>query len=139
MSALSYTDALAYYDCDIDLKHGVRAAVEQEIEAEKKNIQPRDYLPPEHVPFSQEAMAAVEQREADEITEETDRLNRARRDAQLRVGERLTMLQNRWAALVSKNLSLSAANITAHADIDVLNARKLELEAELVRLDANGP
>lgn len=86
--------------------------------------------------YQQEAMAAFEQREADEISEETDRLNRARRDAQLRVGDKLSVLQNRWAGLVSKNLSLSAANLTARADIDALSQRKLELEAELARLDA---
>ena len=81
-------------------------------------------------------MAAVEQRVVDEVSEETDHLNRARRDAQLRVGERLSTLESRWSALVSKNLSLSAANITARADIDALSQRKLELEAELARLDA---
>lgn len=86
--------------------------------------------------YQQEAMAAFEQREADKISEETDRLNRARRDMQLRIGDKLSVLQNRWAGLVSKNLSLSAANLTVRAEIDTLSKRKLELEAELARLDA---
>ena len=82
-------------------------------------------------------MGAVEQRAADDISEETDHLNRARRDAQLRVGERLSTLENRWGALVSKNLSLSVANLTARADTSALSQRKVELEAELARLDAD--
>ena len=82
-------------------------------------------------------MGAVEQRATDDISEETDHLNRTRRDAQLRVGERLSTLENRWGALVSKNLSLSVANLTARADISALSQRKVELEAELARLDAD--
>ena len=52
MSTLPYTDALAYYDRDIDTKQGVRAAVEQEIEAEKQRFKPGEYLEPERELFS---------------------------------------------------------------------------------------
>lgn len=52
MGTLPYTDALAYYDRDIDTKQGVRAAVEQEIEAEKQRFEPAEYLEPAPELFS---------------------------------------------------------------------------------------
>lgn len=52
MGTLPYTDALAYYDRDIDTKQGVRAAVEQEIEAEKQRFEPAEYLGPAPELFS---------------------------------------------------------------------------------------
>ena len=52
MSALLYTDALAYFDRDIDVKQGVRAAVEQEIEDEKRRFEPGAYLSPAAALFS---------------------------------------------------------------------------------------
>ena len=44
-------------------------------------------------------------------------------------------LESRWAALVSKNLSIRAANLTAAAEIEDYQRRAREVERELAQLD----
>ena len=215
---LPYSDALPYYDRDIDTKPGLRAAVQREIENERRriNFDADAVLPPAHEPFAgrdelrslyeavqhgqsmnvldgarhelsepkkgakasaaewqaaldnaetqlahmdvrlknvellrryganlwrlhnyeQEAMAELQTRATDELKDETDDLNRARSDAQLRAGDKLTTLESRWGALVSKNLEIHVANLTARADIEALLAQRAQLAAQLQEMDA---
>ena len=63
-------------------------------------------------------------------------VNRARKNAQLGVGEKLAKLESRWASLVSKNLSIRAANLTAQAETDDYRRRAQAIEHELKQMDA---
>ena len=64
---LPYTDALPYYDREIDTIPQMRELVDQEIEAEKKllNYDPQTLLPPEHAvsPLLAEELARAERGE----------------------------------------------------------------------------
>ncbi|WFD48829.1 hypothetical protein GLX27_003500 [Malassezia furfur] len=212
---LPYTDALPYYDREIDTIPQMRELVDQEIEAEKKllNYDPQTLLPPEHAVspllaeelaraergekldaldtsryqldapaqglkapeeaweqsvrnaevqlahmdgrlkniellrrygpnvwrlhnYDQEAMLQLQTQAGKTMEETTTEVNRARKEAQLAIGDKLSTLESRWAALVSKNLSIRAANLTAAAEIEDYQRRAREVERELAQLDA---
>lgn len=77
------------------------------------------------------------QSQADQATQEAAAdVNRARKEAQLAIGDKLATLESRWASLVSKNLSLRAANITAAAETQEYERRARDVERELAQLDA---
>lgn len=59
---LPYTDALPYYDQEMDTIPGLRAAVEAEIEGEKSklNYDPISLLPPAHPLFAEKETFAAE-------------------------------------------------------------------------------
>ncbi|WFC96343.1 hypothetical protein MBRA1_003000 [Malassezia brasiliensis] len=212
---LPYTDALPYYDREIDTIPNMRELVDQEIEAEKKrlNYDPQTLLPPAHAVsallaeelaraergeklealdtqryqldapaqglkapeeaweqsvrnaevqlahmdgrlkniellrrygpnvwrlhnYDQESMLQLQTQAGKTVEETTTEVNRARKEAQLAIGDKLSTLESRWAALVSKNLSIRAANLTAAAEIEEYQQRARQVEHELAQLDA---
>jgi len=223
---LPFTDALPYYDRDIDTIVGMREAVQREIESEKAAMHTSHeaYLPPPHALFAEHPALAAEieraergeklqaidterhklsapapdapeeawldalrnaevqlahmdvrqrnlellrrygrmyihlttanlwrlhnyQQEAmlhwakdaqETAKEETDDLNRARKDAHLRLGDKISTYESRWRDLVSKSLSITVANLTARAEIAEYHAMTADLRRQLAQMDQTG-
>lgn len=85
--------------------------------------------------YEQEWMAQIQSDASEEVKEQTAELNRARQQAQLQAGDKLSTLEARWGSLVSKNLSIRVANVTARAEIQALAQQRAELEAQLQKMD----
>lgn len=222
-ATLPFTDALPYYDRDIDTIVGMREAVLSEIESEKTkmNTTHEAYLPEPYALFAQQPALAAEieraernekldvldteryklpepapdapeeawlealrnadvqlahmdvrqrnlellrrygrtyilltpanlwrlhnyQQEAmlhwvkdgqDTAKEDTDDLNRARKDAHLRLGDKISTYESRWRDLVSKSLSITVANLTTRAEIDDYHAKTAALRQKLAQMD----
>ncbi|CCV00125.1 unnamed protein product [Malassezia sympodialis ATCC 42132] len=223
---LPLTDALPYYDTDIDTIAGMREAVQREIESEKAAMRSSHeaYAPPLHALFVQQPALAAEleraergeklqaidteryklpapapdapeeawldalrnaevqlahmdvrqrnlellrrygrtyillttanlwrlhnyQQEAmlgwitdaqETAKEETDDLNRARKDTHLRLGDKISTYESRWRDLVSKSLSITVANLTARAEIADYHTKIADLRRQLARMDQTG-
>ena len=86
--------------------------------------------------YDQEAMLQLQTQAGKTVEKSTTEVNRARKEAQLAIGDKLSTLESRWAALVSKNLSIRAANLTAAAEIEEYQRRARQVERELAQLDA---
>ncbi|WFD01114.1 hypothetical protein MYAM1_003875 [Malassezia yamatoensis] len=87
--------------------------------------------------YNQEGMLQLQTRAEQQAEEACTEVNRSRKQAQLAVGEKLAKLQSRWAALVSKNLSIRAANLTAEVETAEYRKRARVLEQKLREMDAN--
>lgn len=85
--------------------------------------------------YEQDAMLARGQAALAALTTATDDMNRERKSAQLRVGEKLEILEKRWRDTVSSNLSLRVAHLTAEAEIAEYEARADALRREIAALD----
>ena len=70
--------------------------------------------------------------------EETDDLNRARKDTHLRLGDKISTYESRWRDLVSKSLSITVANLTARAEIADYHTKIADLRRQLARMDQTG-
>ena len=66
-----------------------------------------------------------------EVRDETNSLNRKRKEIQIEVGEKkLAPLERKWRETVSMNLQIEVANVAAAMEIRQLKHRKRELEKE---------
>lgn len=81
--------------------------------------------------YDQESMLQFETHAHDAVEEHVAELNRQRKEMQLAVGDRLDTYESRWAALVSKNLSIRAANLTASAELHAFTEQADALQREL--------
>ncbi|PKI82528.1 hypothetical protein MVES1_003925 [Malassezia vespertilionis] len=86
--------------------------------------------------YNQEAILGLESQALDAEREEVEEVNRARKDAQIKTGDALSTYESRWAALVSQNLSLRVANLTAKAETAEYTRRAEQLQKELEAMDA---
>lgn len=68
-------------------------------------------------------MAVLQTQLLDQTTQNMDDLNRARRAMHLQLGDQISTYESRWRDLVSKNLSISVANLTMRAEIEDLTRR----------------
>ena len=85
--------------------------------------------------YDQEAMLQLQTQAGKTVEETTTEVNRARKEAQLAIGDKLSTLESRWAALVSKNLSIRAANLTAAAVALIVGIGNLTLDIGAVTLE----
>ena len=86
--------------------------------------------------YDQEAMLTLETRSNEDTVEASDDVNRSRKKAQTLVGDRLARLERRWNALVSQNLSIRVATLTARAEAAEYSRRTQAAQAELAKIDA---
>ncbi|WFD28847.1 hypothetical protein MNAN1_003862 [Malassezia nana] len=85
--------------------------------------------------YQQEAMLAWVKDAQETVQEETDELNRTRKDTHLRLGDKISTYESRWRDLVSKSLSITVANLTARAEIDEYHAKAADLRRQLEQMD----
>lgn len=85
--------------------------------------------------YNQEAMLHMVTDAQQTVEEDTNELNRERQSMHLRLGDKLSTLDVRWRDLVSQNLSIKVANLTARAEIEEYRRRTEEARHELALLD----
>ena len=88
--------------------------------------------------YQQEAMLGWITDAQETAKEETDDLNRARKDTHLRLGDKISTYESRWRDLVSKSLSITVANLTARAEIADYHTKIADLRRQLARMDQTG-
>ncbi|WFD32807.1 hypothetical protein MSPP1_003858 [Malassezia sp. CBS 17886] len=85
--------------------------------------------------YNLESFLAQASAVAEATAEETDAVNRARKTRQMHAGEKLSKYEARWAALVSKSISLRVANLTAQAEAAEYTQNAAALREELARME----
>lgn len=86
--------------------------------------------------YNQDSMLQLQTGAHETTRAASDDVNRTRKEAQLAIGDKLSTLESRWAALVSKNLSIRAANLTAAAETAEYQRKSEQLRRELAEMDA---
>jgi pre-mRNA-splicing factor SPF27 len=74
-----------------------------------------------------EADAVLYEKQSEMLKERVTEVNRARKQQQLALGERLTGLERKWTDLISTILQVELANSALEGEVESLRAKEQEL------------